>query len=174
MNGETKPFLDLAVPFGDDRGLTNYMLKNNHKVLYCRSAKATTIVPSKWRFFFKQQLRWKKSWLRETVVASKFMWRKHPVSSTAFYLAAALSVLSPFIIARILYLAVISLSPLSPMIFVGGATLMGITFGLFSSILHQNKQWIYTALFTPVYALVLVWQMPYAILKIKDTGWGTR
>jgi len=160
--------------FGDDRGLTNYMLKNNHKVLYCRSAKATTIVPSKWRTFFKQQLRWKKSWLRETLVASKFMWKKHPIASISFYSAAALSVICPFIVARIFLLAALSLSPWLPLIYVSGAALMGATLGLFSSILHQNEQWIYTAVFTPVYAFVLVWQMPYALLKIRDTQWGTR
>ena len=36
-----------------------------------------TLVPERYVQFFKQQLRWKKSWVRETLIASCFMWKRH-------------------------------------------------------------------------------------------------
>ena len=70
--------------FGDDRSLTNFVLKK-WGVVYCQKAIATTIVPEKFSIYLKQQLRWKKSWVREGLLASTFMWKvTHPLASLAF------------------------------------------------------------------------------------------
>lgn len=53
-------FLGSYCTFGDDRSLTNYLLRD-YKVLYDDEALATTIVPEKWLKYVKQQCRWKRS-----------------------------------------------------------------------------------------------------------------
>ena len=68
-------FLGTAATFGDDRSLTNYILRT-HQVIYHAGARCVTYVPDAWRKFFKQQLRWKKSWARETTVAARLMYQK--------------------------------------------------------------------------------------------------
>jgi hyaluronan synthase len=78
-------FMGSKSTFGDDRGLTNFVLQG-WKIVYCEKARATTIVPEKFPVYWRQQLRWKKSWIREGTFASTFMWKKtHPLASFAFY-----------------------------------------------------------------------------------------
>ena len=83
--------------FGDDRSLTNFVLRD-WKVVYCQKATAFTIVPDKYMKFIKQQLRWKKSWIREGVKAASFIWRKNIIASTSFYTNLLLPIFSPVIV----------------------------------------------------------------------------
>ncbi|NCC94655.1 MAG: glycosyltransferase family 2 protein, partial [Opitutae bacterium] len=50
--------------FGDDRSLTNYILRD-YKILYHDQALATTIAPDSWKQYVRQQARWSRSYLRE-------------------------------------------------------------------------------------------------------------
>jgi hyaluronan synthase len=81
--------------FGDDRSLTNFMLQRGHKVIYDARARCTTIVPEDYRTFYRQQLRWKRSWLRESLRACSFMWRFPPLASLSFYLGFLLPLIGP-------------------------------------------------------------------------------
>ena len=46
-------------------------------------ARAATAVPPNFRQFMKQQLRWKRSWTRESLIVGSFIWRKHPAAALA-------------------------------------------------------------------------------------------
>ncbi|HEX2063756.1 MAG TPA: glycosyltransferase, partial [Acidimicrobiales bacterium] len=63
---EFQTFLGRPATFGDDRALTNRILTGN-RVVYQSEARSETVVPENLRTFFRQQLRWKKSWLRESM-----------------------------------------------------------------------------------------------------------
>ena len=84
-------FLGTKSTFGDDRSLTNFVLRD-WKVMYCEKAKASTIVPETYKKFFTQQLRWKKSWVREGTTAARFIWKKHPLASLSFYISVLLPI----------------------------------------------------------------------------------
>src|SRR5690606_36230782 len=73
-------FLGTEATFGDDRSLTNHLLRR-HRIIYDSEALCTTIVPAEPHKFFRQQLRWKKSWLRESLIASSFLWKRHPLAA---------------------------------------------------------------------------------------------
>ena len=70
-------FLGQKATFGDDRAMTNFVLRH-HRTYYQDTAICSTIVPNQYPVFLKQQMRWKRSWLRESLLAGKFMWRKEP------------------------------------------------------------------------------------------------
>jgi hyaluronan synthase len=67
-------FLGRYCTYGDDRSLTNYLLRD-YRILYDDEALATTIVPEKWGKYIRQQARWKRSWVREMLFAGRWMWR---------------------------------------------------------------------------------------------------
>lgn len=166
-------FMGTRSTFGDDRSLTNFVLRN-WKVVYCESAKAATIVPEKYMKFLKQQLRWKKSWIREGFVSSTFMWKKHPVAALSFYINLILPTLGPIVVGWVLYMTIFPYNPLFLIAFLFGVVTMGSLFGVFLSITQKEKYWSYMPLFSIFYTLVMIWQMPYAILTLKKTHWGTR
>jgi hyaluronan synthase len=164
-------FLGSKSTFGDDRSLTNYILRE-WKVIYCKEAKASTIVPETYKKFFTQQLRWKKSWIREGAAASTFIWKKNPLASISFYINVILPIFGPIIIT---YIIINSIKTSQfPLIFLIGSMTMGIMFGSYYYLKSMNKYWWYVMFFSLLYMTVLVWQMPYAFLKLRDTRWGTR
>lgn len=166
-------FLGVRCTYGDDRSLTNILMKRGYKTIYAAEARSTTVVPDDWRKFLKQQLRWKKSWTRESLKASAFMWRKNPIMSISFFLGVILPLLSPLIVFRALFWVPYHIKAL-PLEYVGGLVLMSMVYGSYYRMYRSDNLWLYGMFFAWIYSLILVWQLPYAILTIRDSRWGTR
>jgi hyaluronan synthase len=167
-------FLGVPATFGDDRSLTNYLLRK-YKVIYACDAVATTIVPDEHWKFLRQQLRWKKSWLRECLIAATFMWKKHPIAVVGFYAQLVFPIIAPVLLLRaFLWLPVVSGDFISMAIYGFGVLMIGLVFSSYYLFFKANGSWIYGAWFTIYYMFVLVWQMPYAIATSRDNRWGTR
>lgn len=76
---------------GDDRVLTNELLRNGWRTVYQSTALVTTDAPSDWPTFWRQQLRWGRSSQRETFLSLAWLWRK-PVAFICF----ATDIITPF------------------------------------------------------------------------------
>ena len=167
-------FLGIQATFGDDRSLTNYLLRK-YRVIYAADAIATTIVPEHHKQFLKQQLRWKKSWFRETLIAATFMWKKHPFAAIAFYAQLLFPIIAPLLILRLcLWLPMTQTDLLSPLLYLVGTVIIGLMFSAYYLFWKADRYWIYGLYFTLYYLIFLVWQMPYAIATQRDNRWGTR
>ena len=92
----------LGVPqhVGDDRVLTNELLRAGWRTVYQSTALVTTDAPSDWWTFWKQQLRWGRSSQRETFLSLRWLWRK-PVAFACF----ATDIATPFALYAVLALA---------------------------------------------------------------------
>lgn len=166
-------FLGVRCTYGDDRSLTNYMLYYGYDSIFAPDVVAYTVVPDTFEIFMRQQLRWKKSWTRESLLASLFMWRKNIIMSVSFYLGVLLPLLAPIIVARAFIWYPIMKDEL-PIYYIIGLVLMAIIYGLYYYIYMRDRKWIYGVLFATLYTVVMIWQLPYAILKMRDARWGTR
>src|SRR3954447_12060736 len=93
----------LGVPqhIGDDRVLTNELLRNGWRTVYQSTARVTTDAPSDWPTFWRQQLRWGRSSQRETLLSLRWLWRR-PVAFACF----AADIVTPFALFAVLALAV--------------------------------------------------------------------
>jgi hyaluronan synthase len=93
----------LGVPqhVGDDRVLTNELLRNGWRTVYQSTALVETDAPSDWRTFWRQQLRWGRSSQRETLLSIRWLWRR-PVAFACF----ATDILTPFALYAVAGLAV--------------------------------------------------------------------
>ncbi len=165
-------FLGAAATFGDDRSLTNLILRK-YRVIYNAQAGSSTLVPETWRLYLTQQVRWKKSWLRETLIAGGFMLKKHPVAALSFYSAAICSVVSPLMIFRAAYLGFVE-----PRTFLSyhalGLILIGFVQGLTFLLLRPRSRWLLSMLMVASQVLVLGPQTYYALLTMRRNHWGTR
>lgn len=166
-------FLGVLCTYGDDRSLTNFLLKRGYKTMFSPSAVAYTAVPDSFRKFMKQQLRWKKSWVRESLLAGIFMWKKNPIMSLSFYLGVILPLLAPVIVFRAL-IWYPTATGLAPWFYIIGLALMAVVYGLYYYIYTGDKRWVYGVVFAAFYTIVLIWQLPWAILSLRDSKWGTR
>lgn len=165
-------FLGEIATFGDDRSLTNYMLRR-YRVIYDSEAVCTTIVPETYRVFFRQQLRWKKSWIRESLIACTFIWRKHPTAAISYYLGVLFPFVGPLVVLNALALPLLGAA--SPSLsYLYGAILMSFLYSLVYLARFRNTLWIYGVYFTFFYMFVLAWQTFYALLTVRRNHWGTR
>ncbi len=166
-------FMGVRATFGDDRSLTNLILRQGHRVIYDERAKCTTVVPEKYGQFFRQQMRWKRSWFRESLLASRFMWRRQPLMSISFYLGVLLPILGPAVVFRALVYV-----PLfrhgTPLKYILGVFLMSTLMSSFYLFIKRSRLWIYGTPFCFFYMFILIWQLPWAMLTFWKSHWGTR
>lgn len=165
-------FLGRQATFGDDRSLTNFMLRR-YRVLYHSGAICTTLVPERYGVFFRQQLRWKKSWIRESLIASLFMWKRHPIAAFFFYLGVVFPLGAPLIVSNAILLPLLGIGTFSHL-YIYGAVLMATIYSLVYQAYLRNTLWPFGIFFSLFYMLVLVWQTYYALVTVHRNHWGTR
>ena len=165
-------FLGQKATFGDDRSMTNFILRH-HRTTYQDTAICSTIVPNTYKVFLKQQMRWKRSWLRETFIAATFMWKKEPFMSLSFYMGLIVPILAPIIVIyNLIYI------PLThrvfPFTFLIGMFAMAMLMSFAQLLLKRSSIWLYGMWFCLYYEAVLLWQMPIAWVTFWKSTWGTR
>lgn len=166
-------FMGRPATFGDDRSLTNSLLRRGYKVVYESQARCTTIVPDRHFEFLRQQLRWKRSWFRECLIASSFMWRKQPLMALSFYLGFILPLLGPAIVLRaLIYVPLVQHT--SPLMYILGITLMSALMSSTYLLYKRSRLWFYGTVFCFYYMFILVWQTPWAVLTAWRNEWITR
>ena len=161
-------FLGQKATFGDDRSLTNIMLRN-YRTYYQDTAICSTIVPNNHKVFLKQQMRWKRSWLRESFTAGTFIWKKEPFAAVFFYIGLFVPILAPVIVIYNLFYVPLT-RYVFPTTFIVGMVMMAMMMSTAQLFLRKSSTWI----FCMYYEIVLLWQMPIAILTFWKSTWGTR
>jgi hyaluronan synthase len=172
---EHQSFLGRPSTFGDDRSLTNCVLRD-WKVRYEARAISHTLVPTTFKQFMVQQLRWKRSWTRESLIVSTFIWRKHPIAALSVYIGMVLPLIAPIVAIRtVVYLPLVDGAGL-PAVYLLGVYAMAVAYGLYYIIARSRYDglWIYGVVFCFFYLFFLLWQTYWAILTARSASWGTR
>jgi len=170
---ETQTFLGQPATYGDDRSLTNMLLRRHCKVRYAERAICTTIVPDDHMTFLRQQMRWKRSWFRESLIACTFMWKKQPLMALSFYLGFILPMVAPAIVLRAL-IVIPMLNYVWPLNYIIGVFVMSAMLSSVYLLVKRSRLWLYGVVFCFYYMFILVWQLPIAVLTFASTTWGTR
>lgn len=165
----------LPVTWGDDRALTNWVLKRGYKTVYSDSARAYTIAPSKWRQFIKQQIRWKKGWFVNSIFASKFIIKRDPFVAFTYFLPLTITTLLAPIIASKIFFWDFFVKGVIPFYYLGGALLVTVVLLCYYRILSpKDKYWPYIFLWSLLNAFFLTYVLFYALATIQNRKWGTR
>ncbi len=168
-------FLGLPVTWGDDRGLTNWVLKLGYKTIYSDKAKAFTICPEDWKTFLKQQVRWKKGWFVNSVFASKFLYKQKPfVAFTYFFPLMIVTLATPFMAVRAFAYLPIAKGILPFYYIVGCYLLAGLITIFYRYVSRENKYWPYVFVWSTINMVFLSFILFYALATIQNRKWGTR
>jgi hyaluronan synthase len=172
---ENQSFLGRPSTFGDDRSLTNCVLRT-WKVRYESRAVSHTLVPTHFKQFMTQQLRWKRSWTRESLIVGSFIWRKHPIAALSAYAGMLLPLVAPVIAVRTLVIAPLLYGAGAPLVYLVGVYSMAIAYGLYyvARRPRYDSLWIYGVVFCFFYLFFLLWQTYWAIATARSSSWGTR
>lgn len=189
-------FLGQEFRFATDRTLTAYVLGGSYlgprilprhaqspfatpgypvrdwKILYSKSIRAWTNVPSNFRSVLKQQVRWKKSFIRNIFVTGRFYWRRPLLPALFYYIHVIFVLLGPFIAARHLLYLPLRGNPMSLVLYLAGISVIGFAFGL--AFRHESpgsRLWMYRPLMSLMSTLVFSWLIFYSAATIKKMTW---
>lgn len=168
-------FLGLPVTWGDDRALTNWVLRRGYRTIYTERARALTIVPHTLKQLLKQQTRWKKGWFVNSVFASKFIWKKQPfVAFTYFFPLIAITLITPFMVTKALVWNTV-VHGTFPLFYVLGVLLVATIITIYYRYAApENRYWPYMFAWSALNMVVLSFVLFYAFATIQNRRWGTR
>lgn len=173
-------FLGKPALFGDDRRMTNYALVEGKAVLQ-ETAIAWTVVPERMSHFLRQQIRWNKSFWRESLWVIRFMdWRQ-----PALWLS--LLELTSWIVFTLMLVVALVVAPMRT-----GVAGLGVYFGYLALLAYARsvrffdvtrrddtrRRKVGTFALAPVYGLMHIGLLLplrfYSLLTLTSGAWGTR
>ncbi len=196
---EQDMFLGQEFKFATDRTLTGFVLGSKYvgralkrkyeddpcvkeidyperdwKVVYSKSTKSWTILPDTLSRILKQQIRWKKSFIRNTFFTGSFYWHKPLLASLVYYLHVLFVLAGPFIAFRhILYLPLRG-NGIAALMYIFGIIFVGFLFGLAYRLENRGSDshiWIYRPVMSLLSTLVFSWLIFYSAFTIRKMVW---
>jgi cellulose synthase/poly-beta-1,6-N-acetylglucosamine synthase-like glycosyltransferase len=190
-------FLGHEFRFATDRQLTGYVLgqrwigsklKAKHtdspfvseadypechwRVEYVASAKVWTNVPSTLPTLFRQQARWKKSFLRNLCFTGTFYWRRGPAAATLFYAHSLFVLATPFMAFRHLIWLPLQGRWVLCALYFGGVALKGSIWAIAYKVQNPGcKRWVYRPLMSLMAACCFSMLLVYSALTLRRQIW---
>lgn len=171
-------FMGQASDIGEDRAMTNMILKQGHHVLFQKNAYVLTDVPEQYKGLYKMFIRWGRSNVRENLMMSKFVFKnfrkESKVGARLLFLNQFLTIAMtyPFLMVMLFFITV------HPLLFLS-STLLGILIvSSFPVVFYAKKHNLSEALWAYSYSILytfgLFWIAPYSIVTVGKRGWLTR
>jgi hyaluronan synthase len=190
-------FLGMEFKFATDRRLTAFILAekikpssekfiNNKqikengrkiksqqwKLKYSPSVKVEIGVPKTLRSLIKQQIRWRKSFIRSIFATGSIYWQRPLPVAIIYYLTIALRLLRPYIIIKSLIILPLTGDILSGIFYLGGAMFSGLMYGIDVRLRKPGyPRWFYRPLMNVISTFIFTWLIIYAAITIKNKTW---
>jgi cellulose synthase/poly-beta-1,6-N-acetylglucosamine synthase-like glycosyltransferase len=162
-----------------DKYKDSFFVKNNDfqtrdwKVVYCKSAKSWTNVPDTFKRLINQQIRWKKSFIRNIFFTGAFFWRKPLPVALVYYLHILFVLMGPFISFKHLIYLPIKGDIFSAALYLFGIVFVGFMFGLACKLEDkENHRWVYRPIMSLLSTLVISWMIFYSAITIRKMVWS--
>ncbi|PVW13919.1 glycosyltransferase [Marixanthomonas spongiae] len=171
-------FMGKPSDIGEDRAMTNMILKQGYHVLFQRNAYAYTNVPERYKGLYKMFIRWGRSNVRESIAMAKYVFTDFREGSKTgsrllfFSQATKLVMCYPFLLFMLYFIMV------HPVLFVSSTLASILVLSSFQTIFYAKRYnfsesfWAYT--YSILYTFGLFWITPYAIATASRSGWLTR
>ncbi len=170
-------FLNKQCTYGEDRALTTKILEAGFMSRFQSNALVYTKVPSKFSQMVRMYVRWTRSYLRESILFSRFMFTNYrkkrrilPIFDFIF-----LNILHPF---HIFSLGIVTYSFFVNPLFILRHIAFLVIFSFLLSLYYLRTNRSLTFLYGIPYALMTAfcmwWLVPFAALTMKSQSWLTR
>jgi hyaluronan synthase len=163
-------FLGKPCTYGDDRHLTNCILKQGAQTMFTHHATCITETPTTLTRFLRQQLRWNKSSNREMGWTMKFI-AQHSIWMTVDVAYQTLYTL--FIFGSILYIVYGGMID-NLITYCYGLIIISFLRSLFGVILNRDIKYFLYSYYAVIYLSLMIPLKIFSMVKITDTSWGTR
>lgn len=171
-------FMGKKTDIGEDRAMTNMILKQGYEVVFQKNAEVYTNIPEKYNNLRKMFTRWERSNVRENIMLTKFafsdfrqgnkygirlllfnQWLKVLLAYPALALLISLLIVQPFLVLSAIFIGLFIFSSLP---------------ALFYLLKRDKKDAVWAYSYAIFYTFSLFWIPPYAIATASRSGWLTR
>ncbi len=171
-------FMGQPSDIGEDRAMTNMILKQGYHVLFQRNAYAYTNVPEKYTGLYKMFIRWGRSNVRENLAMARYVFTNFREGSKTgtrvLFVNQILKLLMsyPFILFMLFFIFT------NPLLFISSTLLSILIWSSFPVLFYAKRYklsesfWAYS--YSILYTFGLFWITPYAIATASRRGWLTR
>ncbi|GGD20805.1 glycosyltransferase [Flavobacterium orientale] len=171
-------FMGQPSDIGEDRAMTNMILKQGHHVLFQRNAHVLTNVPEQYKGLYKMFIRWGRSNVRENIMMAKYVFTNFREGSKAgsrlLFFNQSLNIIMtyPFLLFMLFFIVT------HPLLFLSSTLASILIISSFPVLFYAKRYnlsesiWAYT--YSILYTFGLFWITPYAIATAAKSGWLTR
>ena len=171
-------FMGKPSDIGEDRAMTNMILKQGKHVLFQKNAFAYTNVPENYKGLYKMFIRWGRSNVRENIAMAKYVFTDFREGSKAgtrlLFISQSLKIVMtyPFLAFMLFFIAT------HPVLFLTSTLVSILVLSTFPALFYGKKYNIAESFYAYSYSLLytfgLFWITPYAIATAGKSGWLTR
>ncbi len=173
----TQTFMGLPATIGEDRALTNYVLRRGYYVTYQRSAVVHTIVPETYKGLCRMYLRWDRSNFRENWVQLQYIFtryrRRHRLLPIIDFFITQIEFPLTYHFLGLL-LTSFFVYPLVMVKFFAGMGVFTLVWMYYYVQQERDLEFIYGIIYSYFAFFFLNWVQPYAFLTVRNGRWLTR
>lgn len=171
-------FMGQPSDIGEDRAMTNMILKQGFHVLFQRNAVVLTNVPEEYKGLYKMFIRWGRSNVRENIMMAQYVFKNFRKGSKfgarLLFLNQSFRIIMTYPLLAFMLFLIVNY----PLLFLS-STLLGILIVSTFPVLFYAKRynwsesfWAYS--YSIFYTFSLFWIAPYALVTANKRGWLTR
>lgn len=170
-------FMGQPANIGEDRALTNFVLRQGYFTVYQRSALVYTVVPESYRGLCRMYLRWDRSNFRENWEQLKFIFSKyrnrHRLLPIIDFFITQIEFPLTYLFLGML-LASFFTYPIVMVKFFAGLGVFTLVWMYYYIDQERDMEFIYGILYSYFAFFFLNWIQPYAFLTVRNDRWLTR
>ncbi len=141
------------------------------RLVYSPSVRVTAGVPDTLMALIRQQIRWRKSFIRSLPATGGIYWRRPFYAAFLYYLVLGLKLLRPLIVIKVVLL-VLSGDLVTALFYITGIMYTGMLYGIDSRLRNPGYPlWLYRPLFTFLSTFIFSWLLFYAAITIRKESW---
>lgn len=171
-------FLGQFATIGEDRAMTNLILKQGYDVLFQREAKVFTNIPTGFKNLHKMFTRWGRSNVRETFMMNEFIFRNFRLNNKAGARFIFINQWVKLLVAYPLVILMFYFLLTHPVLYLSTALTSTFVFSSIQMLFFARKYKFIDALwaypYSVFYLFALFWIFPFSIATVKNGGWLTR
>lgn len=171
-------FMGEPSDIGEDRAMTNMILKQGKHVLFQKNAFCYTNVPERYKGLYKMFIRWGRSNVRENIEMSKYVFTNFREGSKFGTRLLFISQSSKIIMSYPFLVFMLFFVMMHPLLFVSSTLCSILILSSFQMLFYAKHYkfsesfWAYS--YSLLYTFALFWITPYAIATAGRRGWLTR
>jgi hyaluronan synthase len=170
-------FMGLPANIGEDRALTNFVLRQGYFTVYQRGALVHTMVPETYQGLVRMYLRWDRSNFRENWVQLKFIFtnyrQKHRLLPIIDFFITQIEFPLTYLFLGMLLVSFV-IYPIVLVKFFAGLGVFTLVWMYYYIQQERDLDFVYGILYSYFAFFFLNWVQPWAFITVRNDRWLTR